>query len=34
MEIGVYTFADTTRDPKTGHLVTAAQRLRDLDEEM
>ena len=34
MEIGVYTFADTTRDPKTGHLVTAAQRLRDLVEEM
>ncbi|HET9003281.1 MAG TPA: LLM class flavin-dependent oxidoreductase [Gemmatimonadaceae bacterium] len=34
MEIGVYTFADTTRDPKTGHLVTAAQRLRDLIEEM
>jgi probable LLM family oxidoreductase len=34
MELGVYTFADTTRDPKTGHLVTAAQRLRDLIEEM
>src|SRR5512144_2947138 len=34
MEIGVYTFADTTRDPKTGHLVTAAQRLRDLIEEI
>ncbi len=34
MQIGVYTFADTTRDPKTGHLVTAAQRLRDLIEEM
>src|SRR5512144_1374173 len=34
MEIGVYTFADTTRDPKTGHLVTAAQRLRDLLEEI
>ena len=34
MEIGVYTFADTTRDPKTGQLVTAAQRLRDLIEEM
>lgn len=34
MEIGVYTFADTTRDPKTGHLVTAQQRLRDLIEEM
>ena len=34
MELGVYTFADTTRDPTTGHLVTAAQRLRDLVEEM
>src|SRR4051812_11132238 len=34
MEIGVYTFADTTRDPKTGHLVTAQQRLRDLVEEI
>ena len=34
MQIGVYTFADTTRDPKTGHLVTYAQRLRDLVEEM
>src|SRR5690348_14213577 len=30
MEIGVYTFADTTRDPATGHLVSAQQRLRDL----
>src|SRR6476620_6069470 len=34
MEIGVYTFADTTRDPRTGHLVTAQQRLRDLIEEV
>jgi probable LLM family oxidoreductase len=34
MQIGVYTFADTTRDPKTGHLVSAAQRLRDLIEEI
>jgi probable LLM family oxidoreductase len=34
MQIGVYTFADTTRDPKTGHLVSPAQRLRDLVEEM
>jgi len=34
MEIGVYTFADTTRDPATGHLVSAQQRLRDLIEEM
>src|SRR6476660_839246 len=34
MEIGVYTFADTTRDPKTGDLVTAQQRLRDLVEEI
>ena len=24
MEIGVYTFADLSRDPKSGHLVTSA----------
>ena len=34
MQIGVYTFADTTRDPKTGQLVTYAKRLRDLIEEI
>ena len=34
MEIGVYTFADLSRDPETGHLVSAQQRLRDLVEEV
>ncbi|NUQ21444.1 MAG: LLM class flavin-dependent oxidoreductase [Gemmatimonadaceae bacterium] len=34
MELGLYTFAETTRDPRTGHLVSAAQRLRDLMEEI
>jgi len=34
MEIGVYTFADTTPDPRTGETVSAAQRLRDLIEEI
>jgi len=34
MEIGVYTFADLGRDPQTGHLVSAQQRLRDLIEEV
>lgn len=34
MEIGVYTFAETTADPITGHTVSAAQRLRDLIEEI
>ena len=34
MQIGVYTFADVTRDPKTGHLVSYGQRLRDVVEEM
>src|SRR3712207_3923747 len=30
MEIGIYTFAERTPDPRTGHLVSADQRLRDL----
>jgi len=34
MEIGIYTFADRTPDARTGHLVSAEQRLSDLMEEM
>ena len=34
MEIGIYTFAERTPDPRTGHLVGADQRLRDLLEEI
>lgn len=34
MQIGIYTFAETTLDPKTGYAISAAQRLRDLLEEM
>lgn len=34
MQIGIYTFAETTPDPKTGRTLKAAQRLRDLIEEM
>jgi probable LLM family oxidoreductase len=34
MEIGVYTFAETTPDPRTGHIISSAQRLRDLMEEI
>ena len=34
MELGIYTFAERTPDPRTGHLVSAEQRLRDLMEEM
>ncbi len=34
MELGVYTFAETTRDPSTGHTITSAQRLQDLMEEI
>jgi len=34
MEIGIYTFAERTPDPATGHLVSAEQRLRDLLEEI
>jgi probable LLM family oxidoreductase len=34
VEIGIYTFAERTPDPRTGHLVSAAQRLRDLIEEI
>jgi hypothetical protein len=34
MQIGIYTFAETTPDPATGRTVAAVQRLRDLIEEI
>ena len=34
MQIGVYTFAENTPDPRTGRLMSAEQRLRDLMEEI
>jgi probable LLM family oxidoreductase len=34
MELGVYTFAELAPDPRTGRTVSAAQRLRDLVEEI
>ena len=34
MELGIYTFAETTPDPRTGRTVTPAERLRDLLEEI
>lgn len=34
MEIGIYTFAETTPDPRTGRTTSAAQRLRNLIEEI
>jgi probable LLM family oxidoreductase len=34
MEIGICTFAETTADPRTGHTISPAQRLRDLMEEI
>src|SRR5688500_18288403 len=34
MEIGIYTFGETTRDPRTGQMVSTAQRMRDLIEEV
>ncbi len=34
MELGLYTFADTSADPQTGTPISAAQRLRDLLEEV
>ena len=34
MELGIYTFAETTPDPATGETISAAQRLRDLMEEI
>src|SRR6266571_7561012 len=34
MELGIYTFAELTPDPRTGETVTPARRLRDLIEEV
>jgi probable LLM family oxidoreductase len=34
MELGIYTFAERTPDPRTGHLVSPEQRLADLLEEI
>jgi alkanesulfonate monooxygenase SsuD/methylene tetrahydromethanopterin reductase-like flavin-dependent oxidoreductase (luciferase family) len=34
VELGIYTFAETTPDPETGETVSSAQRLRDLIEEI
>ena len=34
MEIGIYTFGERTPDARTGQLVSAEQRLRDLLEEI
>ncbi len=34
MELGLYTFAETTLDPATGKQINAGQRLRDLMEEI
>jgi probable LLM family oxidoreductase len=34
VEIGVYSFADTAPDPRTGHVVSSARRLRDLIDEI
>jgi probable LLM family oxidoreductase len=34
MQLGIYTFAETTPDPETGRTISAAARLRDLLEEI
>ncbi|MBW3630693.1 MAG: LLM class flavin-dependent oxidoreductase [Gemmatimonadetes bacterium] len=34
MELGIYTFAETTRDPSTGETISASERLHDLLEEI
>ncbi len=34
MELGLYTFGDVGKDPVTGHVVTPAERLRNLVEEI
>src|SRR3954453_6819121 len=34
MELGIYTFAETTPDPRTGRTVAPEERLRDLLEEI
>jgi alkanesulfonate monooxygenase SsuD/methylene tetrahydromethanopterin reductase-like flavin-dependent oxidoreductase (luciferase family) len=33
MEIGIYTFGETTRDPGTGKVISFEQRLKDMLEE-
>jgi probable LLM family oxidoreductase len=34
MELGIYTFAERTPDPRTGHVIAPEQRLKDLLEEI
>ncbi len=34
MELGIYTFAELTADPRTGKTISAHQRIRDLMEEI
>src|ERR1700754_4435764 len=34
MELGIYTFAETTPDPRTGRTISPQERLRDLLEEI
>lgn len=34
MELGIYTFAETTPDPVSGHVISPAERLRNLMEEI
>jgi len=34
LQIGIYTFAETTADPRTGQIISSGQRLRDLMEEI
>ena len=34
MEIGIYSFVERTADPRTGHIVSAEQRVRDVMEEI
>jgi alkanesulfonate monooxygenase SsuD/methylene tetrahydromethanopterin reductase-like flavin-dependent oxidoreductase (luciferase family) len=34
MELGLYTFGDVGRDPRTGYEIAPGQRLRDLIEEV
>ena len=34
MQLGLYTFAETTPDPRTRHTISSAERLRDLLEEI
>ena len=34
MELGIYTFAETTPDPRTGRTISPRERLRDVLEEI